>query len=134
MCLSLLNDTLAYGRQRLGEQWHLTPDERAELLNHLATLYRWFALVAIGLVPKEELAEEALRQSLTIFLELQDLTAAEDIYQDFAETVAKRGDVWSPQPQTSALWEQVMARAQAARQAQQSRKKRRPVGEKSHRC
>jgi hypothetical protein len=70
MCLSFLNDVLAYGRQRLGEQEHLTPDERAELLNHLATLSMWFALVAIGLVPKEELAEEALRQSLTIFLEL----------------------------------------------------------------
>jgi len=123
LCLSLLNDTLAYGRERLCEE-HLSPDERRQVLSHLASLSGWFALVAIGLVPKEELAEEALRQSLAISLELHDLTAAEDVYQDFAETIARRGEDWDPQPETAALWEQVTARARAARLAQRSRKKR----------
>ncbi len=51
MCLRVLNSALASGRERLGDE-QLPPNEHAELLNQLATLSRWSALAAIGLVPE----------------------------------------------------------------------------------
>jgi hypothetical protein len=123
MCLYALNYAITHELNVL-DQEHLTPDDRFMALNRVATMYGWYALVAIGLVPKEEQAEKALQQGLTIFLELKNLTAAEDIYQNYAESIMKKGEVWEPQPETTQIWESIMAQAQAAARQNQKHRQR----------
>jgi len=127
MCLHVLEYAIQRARNALTET-ELTPDERSQMLGQAAMFYKWFALAASGLIPKEDQAEQALQESLAIFLELKDVTAAEDAYQDYAEATAQKGELWKPQSTTEELWEKVMAQAVASRryQRQQESHKRSP--------
>jgi hypothetical protein len=124
MCLHILDYAIQRARNTLTET-ELAPDERSQALGKIAMLYKWFALAASGLIPKEEQAEQALQESLAIFLELKDITAAEDAYQDYAESLAQKGEMWRPQATTEELWERVMAQATASRRFQRQHESRR---------
>ncbi len=123
MCLHILDYTIQRARNTLTET-ELAPDERSQALGQIAMLYKWFALAASGLIPKEEQAEQALQESLAVYLELKDITAAEDAYQDYAEALAQKGEMWRPQPRTEELWETVMAQATASRRFQRQHESR----------
>ncbi len=130
MCLHILDYAIQRTRNTLTET-ELAPDERSQVLDRVAMLYKWFALAASGLIPKEEQAEQALQESLAIFLELKDITAAEDAYQDYAESLAQKGEMWQPQPTTEELWEKVMAQATASRRYQRVQESRKRSSQKS---
>ncbi len=130
MCLHILDYAIQRTRNTLTET-ELAPDERSQVLDRVAMLSKWFALAASGLIPKEEQAEQALQESLAIFLELKDITAAEDAYQDYAESLAQKGEMWQPQPTTEELWEKVMAQATASRRYQRVQESRKRSSRKS---
>ena len=125
MCLFVLEYAAERNSAYAADQ-RLTDDEQAESMSHAAQCYGWYALVASGIIPKVGDGEQALRQCLTIYRDLEDRSAAEDVYEAYAEQMLQKDGWWKPSPETTQVWLEVTAQSDLSRRS----RKRRSTGRK----
>jgi len=124
MCLFVLEYAAERNSAYAADQ-RLTDDEQAESMSQAAQCYGWYALVASGIIPKVGDGEQALQRCLTIYRDLIDRSAAEDVYQAYAEQMMQKDGWWKPSPETTHVWLEVTAQSDLGRRSRKRRSTRR---------
>ena len=129
MWLFLLESTAKRLRER-AEQADVTADERAEFMRQVAKCLGRSALATIGVISEVERSAHALRQSIALYRDLLDYTAAEDLLQEYVDQLEQKPDFWQLPPEAEKILQEATGLLEQFFEHRKRQKARRRSGTK----